>query len=66
MTRGAVQRATFKVMLHRSIWRVTLDDEFFGDYRSKQNALDGLYDKTIALQNAGAVVSVVAPQDDTR
>lgn len=70
MSPASAQRSTFCLALHHGIWRVTLDGAFFGDYRSKQNALDGLYDATVALQKTGGVVSIVAPtdaaQDETR
>jgi hypothetical protein len=58
---AAAKGSTFCVALYRGIWRVTLDGKFYGDYRSKQNALDSLNEKSRALENAGVVVNVVAP-----
>ncbi|WP_395646135.1 hypothetical protein [Terricaulis sp.] len=41
------------------IWRVTLDGVFFGDYRSKQNALKGVEDAREALETKGRGSKVV-------
>ena len=37
-------RSTFQIALRHGIWRVTLDGAFFGDYRSKTHAIEGLDD----------------------
>ena len=59
-------RATFAVAPYRGVWRVTLDGAFYGDYRSKQNALDGLSDKSHALKTAGVVVNVITSIEATQ
>lgn len=56
-------RSTFQIALRHGIWRVTLDGAFFGDYRSKAHALEGLGDAQRALTAAGRVVNIVAPED---
>ena len=66
MSRALAQSATFSVAQHHGIWRVTLDGVFFGDYRSKQNALEGLRDKSTALEKVGAAVKVLTPGDATQ
>ena len=54
-------RSTLQIALRHGIWRVTLDGAFFGDYRSKTHAIEGLDDARRALTAAGRVVNVVAP-----
>ena len=49
----------FVVSLTRSIWRVTLSGAFFGDYRSKQNALKAVAEARQDLDAGGKHSSVV-------
>jgi hypothetical protein len=53
---GVTQQDTvFRVTFSRLIWRVTLDGAFFGDYRSKQNALKSIEEaqqKNVSLRRA--------------
>ncbi len=51
--------SVFVVSFIRMIWRVTLDGVFFGDYRSKQNALKGVEDAREALETKGRGSKVV-------
>lgn len=51
--------STFCLTFRHRIWRVTLDGEFFGDYRSKDQALQGVDDASHALGTVGRTVKVV-------
>ena len=49
----------FGLSLRRAIWRVTMDGIFFGDYRNKQQALDGIADARLGLEASGRVIKIV-------
>lgn len=51
--------AVFVVSFTRQIWHVALDGVFFGDYRSKQNALKGVEEAREALEASGRGSKVV-------
>jgi hypothetical protein len=36
----AASRLTFRILLRHGIWRVSLDGRFYGDYRSRSDALE--------------------------
>jgi hypothetical protein len=55
--------ATFQIMFSRSIWRVTLDGAFYGDYRSRDQAREGVDAAALALRARGRVVNIVAPTE---
>jgi hypothetical protein len=55
--------STFQLALRHGIWRVTLDGVFFGDYRSKAHALDGLADARRALAAGGRSIDVLMPAE---
>jgi hypothetical protein len=62
ITGAQAPHSTFRLATRHGIWRVTLDGAFFGDYRSKQHALEGLEDARRALVGAGRDVEIVAPK----
>jgi hypothetical protein len=53
--------STFHIIVRHSIWRVTLDGAFYGDYRSLGDATDSADLAAAALRAKGRVVSIVAP-----
>jgi hypothetical protein len=55
----------FELTLRHRIWRVTLDGSFFGDYRSKDEAMDGVADARRALDAAGRSVKVVVAANES-
>lgn len=55
----------FELTLRHRIWRVTLDGAFFGDYRSKDEAMDGVADARRALDAAGRSVKVVVAANES-
>jgi hypothetical protein len=54
-------RSTFQITLRHRIWRVTLDGQFFGDYRSKRDATESVEEAARALNRPVRVV--VASED---
>jgi hypothetical protein len=53
--------STFRIIVRHSIWRVTLDGVFYGDYRSLGQATDSADAAAVALRAQGRTVTVVAP-----
>lgn len=52
----ALPQSTFVVTLRHRIWRVTFDGLFFGDYRSKRQALDGIEQAQRKLASVARIV----------
>lgn len=50
-----------RTTLSRRIWRVTLDDVFYGDYRSQRHAVESAEAAARALRAEGRVANVHAP-----
>ncbi len=50
--------ATFRIAVRHSIWRVTLDDAFYGDYRSLSSATEAA---DASLRAKGRKVTIAAP-----
>lgn len=53
--------ATFRIIVRHSIWRVTLDDTFYGDYRSLGLATDAADARAASLRAKGRKVTIAAP-----
>jgi hypothetical protein len=53
--------STLQISVRHSIWRVTLDGVFYGDYRSIGQATDGADAAAETLRAQGRVVTIVAP-----
>lgn len=53
--------STFQISERHSILRVTLDGEFYGDYRSLSLATEGADAGAATLRAKGNKVTVVAP-----
>ena len=53
--------ATLHISERHSIWRITLDGAFYGDYRSLSLATDGADAAAVALRAQGRKVTIVAP-----
>jgi hypothetical protein len=56
-------RSTFQLTLRHSIWRVTLDGVFYGDYRTKRQALESAEAGAQALRDNGRHVQIQTPDD---
>ena len=52
-------QSVFAIKLHHGIWRMTLDGRFFGDYRSKDQALEGVAAARLVLGAVGSSARVV-------
>jgi hypothetical protein len=48
----------FALTLRHSIWRVTFDGVFFGDYRSERQALEGIAEAQRKLATTAKVIRV--------
>lgn len=57
--------AILQITLNRRIWRVTLDDVFYGDYRTHRHAAESAEAKAAALRAQGRRVTIIAPQGPT-
>lgn len=53
--------ATFRIAVRHSIWRVTLDDTFYGDYRSLSSATEAADAGAASLRAKGRKVTIAAP-----
>jgi hypothetical protein len=62
--RAAALQSTFMLTLHHGIWHVTLDGLFFGDYRTKANAVAGIGESQRALSATGRFVKIVMPAEE--
>lgn len=49
----------FRITLRHGIWRVTLDGRFFGDYRSKADAIESVEEARSALAAGGRMTSII-------
>ena len=52
---------TFRIVGRHSIWRVTLDDTFYGDYRSLSLAIEAADAGAVPLRAKGRKVTIAAP-----
>jgi hypothetical protein len=51
--------AIIRIGLQRGVWRVTLDEKFYGDYRSKMHAAESADSAARALRERGRIVHVL-------
>jgi len=51
--------AIIRIGLRRGVWRVTLDDKFYGDYRSEMHAAESADSAASSLREGGRVVHVL-------
>lgn len=58
-------KSVFLVTQRRRIWRVTLNDVFFGDYRSKRNALESIEEASRTLSAAGKTPTILVAAGET-
>lgn len=56
--------AVFRLTLRHQIWRVTLDNSFYGDYRTKHFALEGIAAARVALEASGRAVKIVGDANE--
>jgi hypothetical protein len=54
--------SVLQITLSRSIWRVTLDGVFYGDYRTQRHATDSADAAADALRRQGRVVNILTAQ----
>jgi hypothetical protein len=57
-------KSTFELVLRHGIWRVTLEGAFYGDYRSKLQAMEAAESGAQALRDRGHAADVRVPSDD--
>lgn len=50
--------SVFHLAVRHQIWRVTLDGAFFGDYRSKSQAMEGVDEARRAMKTVGRTATV--------
>jgi len=51
--------STLEITYRRSIWRLTLDGVFYGDYRSRRHATDSADAAARGLRATGRAVTIV-------
>jgi hypothetical protein len=51
--------ARIETVLRHGIWRVTLDAQFYGDYRSRQDADEAMQALAVSLQARGRNADIV-------
>jgi hypothetical protein len=52
-------RSLLQITLQHGVWRVTLDGRFFGDYRSKSQAIESAEEARRAMAISGRITNVV-------
>jgi hypothetical protein len=57
-----VRPSILRITLKRRIWRVTLDDAFYGDYRSHRHATESAEAAAVTLRNQGRTVTILAQE----
>ena len=58
---SAPPRGVFRVTLRTGIWNVSRNDVFFGDYRTRGNAVRAAYAAARAEEGRGGMAQVFAP-----
>jgi hypothetical protein len=53
--------SVFHISVRHSIWRVTLDGAFYGDYRTLDLAAEGAEAGAAPLRAKGRKVTIIAP-----
>jgi hypothetical protein len=56
-------RSTLQITLRHGIWRIWLDGEFFGDYRSRRQAVEAAEAAQRAMAGHGRVSDIVVTPD---
>jgi len=56
-------RSILQITLRHGIWRIRLDGEFFGDYRSKSHALEAANTAQRAMAETGRIAEVAMTPD---
>ncbi|MCR6643817.1 MAG: hypothetical protein NVV62_04480 [Terricaulis sp.] len=54
-----MERSTFQITLRHGIWRILLDGRFFGDYRSRDHAMEGAEEARRAMAAGGRLASII-------
>lgn len=54
--------STLRITLRRRIWRITLDDEFYGDYRTHRHAAESALAAAAVLRAQGRRVTILEPE----
>lgn len=57
----SVEPVPLRISVRHSIWRITLNDAFYGDYRSLSLAIEGADAAAAPLRDQGRNVTIVAP-----
>jgi len=53
--------SVLRITFGRGIWRVTLDGAFYGDYRTRGNAIEGADAAANALRAKGRKITILTP-----
>lgn len=56
-------RSTLQITLRHGIWRICLDGLFYGDYRSKGQAIESAEEAVAAMAATGRLAVVVVAPD---
>ncbi len=56
-----LQPTTIRIELRRRIWRVTVDDRFYGDYRSERHAVNSAEAAASTLRARGRIAHIMPP-----
>jgi hypothetical protein len=56
--------SVLRITYRRNIWRITLDDVFYGDYRSHRHATESAEAKAATLRTQGRKVTILASEVD--
>jgi hypothetical protein len=51
-----------RITLRRRIWRITLDDAFYGDYRTQRHATESAEAAAATLRTQGRRVTILAQE----
>jgi hypothetical protein len=52
--------STLKITLKHRIWRITIDDVFYGDYRSQRHATESAEAAAAKMRTEGRRVTILA------
>lgn len=58
----SAEPSILRITLKRRIWRVTIDDAFYGDYRTHRHAAESAEAAAAKLRTQGRRVTILAPE----
>jgi len=60
----SVVRSTLQITLWHDIWRMSLDGRFFGDYRSREDAVSAAEAAQAVMVAIGGLAEIVITSDE--